>query len=101
MHHRIAASIIVVSLALVALPAVAQQPAPMTPPPSQMQPTLTEQDCPKYIAAINKEISIRYDPAAANARQAIADATKLQTDKKYADCVATAEKTLTALGVKR
>ena len=66
-----------------------------------MQPTLTAQDCPKYIADIKQEINIRYDPAAANARQAIADAAKLQADGKYADCVATAEKTLTSLGVKR
>jgi hypothetical protein len=100
MHGVIATSLVALSLALIAGSAVAQQPAPTTPPAAQTQPTWTAQDCPKYIADVSKELNIRFDPAAANARQMIANAQQLQSAGKWGDCVATAQKALASLGVK-
>ena len=86
------ASLAMVSLALIAVPCSAQQPSSVTAarapgPPGVVQ----QQDCPKVIGEINAAASVRFDPAAANARQVVADAARLQTEGRYADCYATAQ----------
>jgi hypothetical protein len=86
---------LVVSLALIAVPGGAQQPAPTTPP--QVQP----QDCPKFIAEITRLTNVRFDPAAASAKQTAAQATTQQADGKYAECVTTARAALASLGLMR
>jgi hypothetical protein len=91
---------LVVSLALIAVPGGAQQPAPTTPP--QVQPMVVQpQDCPKFIAEITRLTNVRFDPAAASAKQTAAEATTQQADGKYAECVTTARAALASLGLMR
>jgi hypothetical protein len=96
------AALVALSLALVVGPAVAQQPAPTAPPPATVVQPMPAQpeDCPKLIDRINRETNIRFDPAAANAKVTAAQATKMQADKKYTECVTAAQAALTSLGVK-
>jgi hypothetical protein len=69
-------------------------PAPATPPP-------TPEDCPRLIDRIARETNIRFDPTAANAKIAAAQATKMQADKNYAGCVKAAQDALASLGIKK
>ena len=91
MYRSVLASLATVSLALVAVPGSAQQPLPATAamapgPPGVVQ----QQDCPKVIGEIYAAASVRFDPAAANAREVAANAARLQTEGRYAECYATA-----------
>jgi len=93
MSRSILASLVTVSLALVAIPGSAQQPSPIT---AAMAPTpgiVQQQDCPKVIGQIYAATSVRFDPAAANARQVAADAARLQNEGRYAECYAAAQPT--------
>ena len=67
-------------------------PAPGAPP---------EENCPRLIAQIVRETNIRFDPTAANAKVAAAQATKMQADKNYTACVKTTEDALASLGIKK
>jgi hypothetical protein len=81
-----------VSLALIVVPCSAQQPSPTTGSTPRAQPVsvVQQQDCPKLIAEIYAATNVRFDPAAASAKQTAADAMKLQADGKYSECFSTA-----------
>jgi hypothetical protein len=99
MYRSVLASLTVVSLMLTVVPGSAQQRTPATGVTPQVQPTqVQQQDCPKVIAEVNTAISVRFDATAANARQAVAEATKRQADGKYFECYSTARAALTSLG---
>jgi hypothetical protein len=88
------ATLTLVSLTLIAIPCSAQQPSPATTPMALAQPgVVQQQDCPKVIAEINAATRVRFDPAAVNARQVAANAGRLQTEGRYAECYATAQPT--------
>jgi hypothetical protein len=91
MYRSVLASLAMVSLGLVALPCSAQQPLPATAAVAPGSPgVVQQQDCPKVIGEIYAAASVRFDPAAANARQVAADAARLQTEGRYAECYAAA-----------
>ncbi|HEY7539700.1 MAG TPA: hypothetical protein VIF11_06130 [Methylomirabilota bacterium] len=92
MSRSALASLAMVSLALVAIPCSAQQPSPVTAAMAPAPPgTVQQQDCPKVIGEISSATSVRFDPAAANARQVAADAARLQTEGRYTECYAAAQ----------
>ena len=95
MYRSVLTSLTVVSLTLIAVAGRAQPPSPATGPAPRAQPmgVVQPQDCPKVIAEINAATSVRFDPAAANARQAAADAMKPQTEGRYTECFSTAQAT--------
>jgi hypothetical protein len=96
MYRSIAStSLAVMALALSVVPCSAQQPLPAAAPgpPGQPVPVIRQQDCPKLISEINTATNVRFDPAAANARQVAADASRLQADGRYAECFAAAQPT--------
>ena len=91
MRSSVLTSLTMVSLAMMVAPASAQQPAPA--PTARAQPVgvIRQEDCPKVISEINAAAAIRFDPTATSARQAAADAMKLQADGRYAECFSTAK----------
>lgn len=97
--HRSGLSVLalltVVSLALVAVPGSAQQP-----PPSPAQ-IVTPQDCPKFIAEINRLTAVRFDEAAASAKATAEQAATLQAQGKYPECVNIARVAIAALAPPR
>ena len=95
MYRSVLTSLTVVSLALIAVPSSAQQPSPTTGPAPRAQPmgVVQQQDCPKLISEINAATAVRFDPAAANAKQVAAQAAKMQADGKYVECFSTAQTT--------
>lgn len=100
MYRSVLTSLTVVSLALIAVPSSAQQPSPTTGPTARAQPmgVVQQQDCPKVIAEINAATAVRFDPTAADAKQAAVNAAKLQSDGKYAECFSAAQTTRDLLG---
>ena len=94
MYRSIACtSLAVVSLALSVVPCSAQQPSSAAAPLGQPASVIRQEDCPKLISEINAATNVRFDPAAANARQVVANASKLQADGRYAECFAAAQPT--------
>jgi hypothetical protein len=96
MYRSIArTSLALMSLVLSAVPCSAQQPLPASAPgpPGQPVGVVRQGDCPKLISEINAATNVRFDPAAANARQVAANASRLQTDGRYAECYAAAQPT--------
>ena len=94
MYRSIACtSLAVVSLALIVVPGSAQQPSPVAAPLGQPASVIRQEDCPKLISEINAATNVRFDPAAANARQVVANAAKLQADGRYAECFAATQPT--------
>jgi hypothetical protein len=96
MYRSIArTTLALMSLALSVVPCSAQQPSPASAPgpPGQPVGVVRQEDCPKLISEINYATNVRFDPAAANARQVAANAAKLQADGRYADCYAAAQPT--------
>jgi len=92
MYRSVLASLAMVSLALIAAPCSAQQPLPATAAMAPAPPgVVQQQDCPKVIGQIYAAASVRFDPTAANARQVAADAARLQTEGRYAECYAAAQ----------
>jgi hypothetical protein len=92
MYRSVLASLAMVSLALVAVPCSAQQPLPATAAMAPAPPgVVQQQDCPKVIGQIYAAASVRFDPTAASARQVAADAARLQTEGRYAECYAAAQ----------
>jgi hypothetical protein len=57
--------------------------------------------CPKLIAQINEATNIRFDPAAATAKEKAADAAKLHAEGKHDESVKAAQAGLDALGIKK
>jgi hypothetical protein len=101
MERVVLGVLLVVALALAVGPAVAQQPASPPPAPAPSTPPMSPPDCPKLIQEIGTTTSIRFDPAAANAKEKAVHAAKLQADGKQADCVKMAQDTLASLGIKK
>src|SRR5262245_27843063 len=94
MYRSIArTSLALVSLALIVVPCSAQQPSPAAAPLGQPASVIRQEDCPKLISEINTATNVRFDPAAANARQVSANAAKLQAEGRYAECFAAAQPT--------
>src|SRR5262245_36598101 len=94
MYRSIArTSLAVMSLALTVVPCSAQQPSTGPAPPGQSGSVIRQEDCPKLISEINTSTNVRFDPAAANARQVAANAAKLQAEGRYAECFAAAQPT--------
>lgn len=95
MRRSVLTSLTMVSLVMIVAPCSAQQPSPATGPAPGAQPmgVIRQEDCPKVIAEINAAAGVRFDPAAASARQAIVDANKLQADGRYAECFSRAQAT--------
>jgi hypothetical protein len=93
MYRSVLTSLVVASLALIAAPTDAQQPSPATGTMARAQPVgvVQQQDCPKLIYQINRATAVRFDPAAADARQVAAGAERLQAEGRYAECFSTAE----------
>jgi len=91
MRRSVLTSLTMVSLAMIAVPCRAQQPA--GPPGAQPVGVIRQEDCPRVIAQINAATAVRFDPTAASARQAAVDAAKLQTDGRYAECFSKAQAT--------
>lgn len=96
MYRSIArTSLAVMSLALSVVPGSAQQPVPAAAPgpPGQPLPVIRQQDCPKLISEINTATNVRFDPTASDARQVAANAARLQSEGRYAECWAAAQPT--------
>ena len=93
MRRSVVTSLTMVSLAMIVAPCSAQQ--PVTGPTARAQPVgvIRQEDCPKVIAEINAATGVRFDPTASGARQAAADAMKLQADGQYAECFSKAQAT--------
>jgi len=91
MRRSVLTSLTMVSFAMIVAPCSAQQPA--AGPTARAQPVgvIRQEDCPKVIAEINAATGVRFDPTASSARQAVADAMKLQADGRYAECFSTAK----------
>jgi hypothetical protein len=98
MNRNVLVSLTVMSLVLIAVPAGAQQPAPPRTPPAQQ---VLPEDCPKFVTEITRLTNVRFDPTAAEAKQAAARATALQAEGKYAECLATARPALASVGLVR
>jgi hypothetical protein len=97
MRRSVLTSLTMVSLAMIVAPGSAQQPSPATGARAQPVGVIRQEDCPKVIGEINAAAGVRFDPAAASARQAVLDANKLQADGKYAECFSRAQATRDAL----
>src|SRR5262245_2619568 len=96
MYRSIArTSLALMALALSVVPGSAQQPVPTTAPgpPGQPVGVIRQAECQKLICEINTAQNVRFDPAAANARQVAANAARLQADGRYAECWAAAQPT--------
>jgi hypothetical protein len=57
--------------------------------------------CPKLISELSDATSIRYDPAAAAAKEKAAQASKLHGEGKHEESVKAAQDGLAMLGVKK
>ena len=97
MRRSVLTSLTMVSLTMITVPCSAQQPVASPPPGAQTMGVIRQEDCPKVIGEINAASGVRFDPTASSARQAVADANKLQADGRYAECFSKAQATRDAL----